>query len=481
MIPLLGFAPDADPTTPGVITDCTNFIPYLTGMEGAPTAVTPASTPALASECYGAAVTQNLAGTRRIFAGAATKIYELSGGAWGDVSRAAAYTTGGDNRWMFAQFGDATLATNRADVIQRSTSAAFADVATAPKAEIIFSVGSQVMALNVNDGAEKTDGWHCCALFDDTDWTESVTTQSASGRLVATPGAITAGARLGEYAVAYKSKAIFLGQYVGAPAVWDWIQVPGGDSGCVGKEALCDLGGVHFVVGEDNFYIFDGTRPTPIADNAVRQWFYDNSNPQYRYRTKCVFDRQTNRVWVFFPGTGSTVCNEALVYHVLSKKWGRATLTVQAVLNYTAPGLTIADLSTLSATIDGLPDISYDSQFWLSGGQALSAFNASHQLQLLTGASASSSFTTGDVGDDDAVSLLTQIRLRYAQAPSTASVTVSGMMTSGGSYAAGASGNVNDGKFDVLQARRWHKARFEFTGPVQVTAMNAKIKAAGQR
>jgi hypothetical protein len=481
MTPLLGFMPDADGTTPGVISDCTNFIPYLNGMMGAPTPVTPAATPVLASECIGAAVTTNLAGFRRIFAGAETKVYELSGGAWVDRSRASPYTSAGDNRWSFAQFGDATLAANRSDTIQRSTTGAFADIASAPKAEIIFSVGAFVMALNTNDGTEKPDGWHCCAIFEDTDWTPSILTQAARGRLVASPGAITAGARMGEYAVAYKAKSIFLGQYVGAPSVWDWIPVAGGEAGCVGKEALCDLGGAHFFVGEDNFYVFDGTRPAPVADNAVRQWFFDNSNPQFRYRTKCVFDRQNSQVWIFYPGNGSAICNQALVYHVQGKKWGRATLDVQAVLYYTAPGLTIDDLSTLSASTDGLPSISYDSQFWLSGGRALSAFNASNQLQMLTGDSASSSFTTGDVGDDDAVSLLTQIRLRYAQAPATATATVSRTMTSGTGYTAGVSGSVNDGKFDVLQSSRWHKARFDFTGPVRVTAMNAQIKPAGQR
>ena len=69
MIPLQGFAPDADSTTPGVITDCTQFVPYLTGMEGAPGAITPADTPVLNDVCIGAAVVQKLDGTRRMIAG----------------------------------------------------------------------------------------------------------------------------------------------------------------------------------------------------------------------------------------------------------------------------------------------------------------------------------------------------------------------------------------------------------------------------
>ena len=211
MTPLLGFMPDADATTPGIITECTNLIPYLNGMQGAPSALTPDSTPALGAECLGAAVVSNLLGARRIFAGTAAALYELSAGVWLDRT-GVPYTGGADTRWSFAQFGDATLTANRVDTIQRSTGAGFASIAGAPKAEIVFSVGAFVMALNVNDGAEKQDGWHCCAAFDDTDWTTSVSTQAASGRLVASAGAITAGARLGEYAVAYKAKALFLGQ-----------------------------------------------------------------------------------------------------------------------------------------------------------------------------------------------------------------------------------------------------------------------------
>jgi hypothetical protein len=481
MTPLLGFAPDADLTTPGLIISCANLIPYLNGMEGAPEPATPASTPALAAACTGAAVVTKLDDTRRIIAGTATKLYELSAGAWNDVSRAAAYNGGVDTRWSITQFGDATLCSNRADVIQRSTGSAFADVATAPKAEILFSVGAFVMALNINDGSEKPDGWQCSAAFDDTSWTPNLATQATSGRLVATSGKLTAGMRLGEYAIAYKQKSIYLGQYVNAPTVWNWLQVPGGEAGCVGKEAICDIGGAHFFVGDDNIWIFDGTRPAPVADGYVRQFFFDNSNPSFRYRTICVFDRQKNLVWVFYPSLGATTPDSALVYHVTAKKWGVANRSIEAALNYVASGVTIDGLSAISPTIDGLVSYSFDSQFWLSGGKSLSIFNTSHQLQAMTGLSVSSSMTTGDVGDDDAVSALNKIRLRYAVAPQAASAQTFLQMNSGVGFTAGANGSVLDGKFDLRQSARWHRATFNFTGPVRVTGMDADLSAAGGR
>jgi hypothetical protein len=53
---ILGFLPDADPSVAGVLTDCTNLIPFDQGMRGAPSAATPSGVPALAATCKGAAV-----------------------------------------------------------------------------------------------------------------------------------------------------------------------------------------------------------------------------------------------------------------------------------------------------------------------------------------------------------------------------------------------------------------------------------------
>src|SRR5205085_5963392 len=139
-------------------------------------------------------------------------------------------------------------------------------------------------------------------------------------------------------------------------SVWDWTQVPGGDAVCVGKDAICDIGGAHFFVGNDNFWLFDGTAPRPVQ-NAPRQWFSDLSSPQYRYRTKCIFDRQQNRVWIFYPSVNSDVCDSALVHHLGSGKWGRSNRTIESVLNYVSPGVTYDTWSSLGGTFDSMPSV----------------------------------------------------------------------------------------------------------------------------
>jgi hypothetical protein len=398
-----------------------------------------------------------------------------------DRSAGGGYALGAETRWTFAQFGDTTLATGQGTTIQRSTTGAFSAISGAPEAEIIFTVGAFVMALNTNDGVDKFDGWHCCAAFDDTSWSPSIATQSAKGRLVASPGALTAGARLGEYAVAYKARSIFLGQYVGAPAVWNWIPVAGGDVGCVGKEALCDIGNAHFFVGEDNFYVFDGTAPVAVADNQVRQWFFNNSSPELRYKIKCVYDRQNDRVWIFYPSKNAADCDSALVWHVKAQRWGRADRVIEAALNYISAATTYNTLNNVAATYDALPQVAYDSQYWLAGGRSLSIVDATHQLVILDGVSVSSSMTTGEYGDDDSLSFLRRVRLRYADAPDTASCTVRYSMNSGTPFNTASTGLMDDGKFDVLQTGRWHKATVDFTGDVRVTGIKADFVPTGTR
>lgn len=483
MTPILGFAPDSDLTAPGIFVDCTNVIPYEAGFKGAPTPVA-AAVAALASECRGSAVCTQLDGTRRVFAGTQTKLYELTSGTWTDRS-AGSYTGSTESRWSFCQFGNTTVATNLADAMQSSASGAFAAIAGAPKAKVVVSASNNfVIAFNTNDGTygQSQDRWWCCAQGDQTNWTPAVATLANTGRLVAVEGAIQAAQTLGDYVVAYKQRAIFVGIFVGTPVVWQWNLIPGGEAGAVGQEAVCDIGGAHFIVSNDNFWLFDGTRPVPIGTGVVRQWFLNNSSPTYRYRTKAIYDKQNNLVHVSYPSLSSTgVCDATLVYHVVKKQWGRHDVTVEAPLNYIAPGVTIDGLDSYAATIDTLPDIPLDSQYWISGGQTPSYFNSSHQLVSLTGTTSDSSFTTGDMGDDDTVTGLDRARIRFHQTPTTASATGFSKMNEGDNLTAGPTNAINDGKFDLRQSGRFHRIRFDFTGDHKEAAFDAKPFKVGMR
>lgn len=480
MIPLLGFTPDVEQTTPGVITACNNLIPYEAGMRASPSPVN-VGIDALSAACQGAAVTRNLTGNTRLLAGTTTDIYEVSGATWSSV--ASGFSLSIDDVWRFAAFGNASLAVSPAANLQRSTGGAFSAVASAPKAKAIVSAKGFIMLLATNEGTygDSPDRWWCSAYFDETDWTPALATQCATGRLVEGSGPLTAGLRMGDTIVAYKERCVFVGQYVGGSSVWQWSP-PIGDVGCVGVEAVADTPIGHVFVGSDNFYLFDGTRPVPIGDQ-VKQWWLDNSSSQYRYRTKLLWDRENNSVMVFYPSLISSdgTCDAVLVYHITAQRWGVVTQSVEAVINYASQGITYDSGSPLVSDYDTGPMISFDSPFWLASKSSPGFFGTDHSIYTFTGIAGTSTFTTGDYGDEEGFSMCTSLHVRCSLQPE--SMTCHGVTkeTSGAASVSAGSSSFDGSKFPLRQSGRFHRYTIEMQGSAEVSAIRPKLKATGSR
>jgi hypothetical protein len=485
MTQLLGFVPDVDPSTPGAITACANVVPSANGMRGAPLPVAISDVPALAAACRNAAVCTLLDDSRRIFAGTETKLYELSGGAWVDVSRVGDYALGVEDRWDILQYGDASLAANKSATIQRSNgSGDFADIAGAPKAKIIESAASFVIAFDTDDASygDSPDRWWCSALNDDTSWTPSLSTQATTGRLVSTPGRITAAKAFGDQVVAYKDRSMYLGRYVGSPAVWEFDLIPG-DVGCVGVDAVCDVGGLgQFFMGRSDVLFFDGTRPVSIAEGMVRQWLFSNCSHSFLYRSKLVHDKQNGVIWLFYPSANSTgTCDAAMVYHIGRRQWGSVSMEVEASLNFVTAGATFDSLIDYAATMSGLPDIPSDSQYWLNGGRLMVVFTTAHQMSALSGSTAASSMTLFEVGDDEAVTRMSRLRVGYQLAPTSATAEGSAKMSRGESYTVASSGTYASGKTDLNQSGRFHRVQVDAVGDWAAAVVDFDLKTAGNR
>ncbi len=486
MTELLGFAPDAEPTRPGVMTECDNIIPFERGFRAAPLPMS-AGLPALAAACRGAAVLRDLSNGSRLLAGTAARLYEASGTAWADVSDATAgYALGDEDRWSFAQFGNTALAATPTKRIQRSTSGAFSQITNAPKAQIIESATNFVLAFHTDETTygDSPDRWWCCALYDVGDWAPSVATQATTGRILDGQGGFKAARRLGSDVVAYKERGLFVGRYSGAPIVWDWTPVSE-DVGCVGKEAVAVTSIGHVFVGSDNIYLFDGTRPIPLATDTVRQWWLDNSSAQYRSRTRLLWDRFNNLVWVYFPSSSSSdgAADTCLVFHVLKRRWGRADTTVQAVLTYITSGssITYDGGSTLITDYETGPELTFDSVRWLKESESPAVFSSTNVMQTLTGAPDDSSFTTGDIGDASVATMCNGVRLLSSQTAEIADCAGFTREFAGGALTGIAAVELNDGSFDVRQTGRFHRFRFDLSGEHRFSAVELDLKRAGRR
>jgi len=480
LVKLAGFAPDLDPNTPGVITDCVAKVPTLKGMKAAPSRVT-VGLPALAAACLGAEVLTLLDGSRRVFAGTTTKLYESDGSAWNDVSRAVggAYTAASDKRWRFAQFGNVSLATQKSDVLQYSNgSGNFANL-TAPQASIVETVNDFVFVFDTQEGTygDSPNRWWNCAIGDYTNWTPSAATNCYTGTLTSSPGAIRAGRRLGDQIVVYKERAMYIGTFNGPPLGWTFQEVSntaGTQSQEVVVPIVTDRGGAaHIFMGQDNFYYYDGSKPVPIG-NPLKEWVFNRLNVDFAYLSVALRDTDNSLIYFFYPSTSSATgaLDSAVVYNYRADKWGVYDQQIEAALEYFTGGFTYATLQSTYSTYSGLPTISYGSPFWFAGSSFPSIFNTSHVLQSLTGAAGTSSLTTGDLGDDEKVLMASRVRPRYITAPTSSNLTNYYKMNTGDNLTTDGTVALSSGKFDFMRSARWHRVKIEDTGDSEISALD---------
>lgn len=481
---LIGYAPDLPSTTPGVLLTCTNMVPTLRGMKGAPNVQTPSGiSGALAADCQGAQSLRKLDESVRVFAGTGTALYEIAGGAWTDRTRASggAYALGADLRWRFAQFGNVSLAAAKSDTLQASTTGAFANVTGAPKAGGVEVVGQFVFLWDTNEGTfgDSPNRWWCSAKGDYTDWTPAISTECATALISSTAGKIRAIKRFGPHVVIYKLRSIHLGIYSGQPSIWNFDREVSSQVGAVSAEAIVDVGTPeeprHIFMGFDDFYEFNGGRPVPIGQGWVKETVFNELNKTYMERAMALMDRVNSLVYFFYPTGANNNPDKCVVYNYKTQKWGRADRSVEYAFEYISVGLSYDDLGSSYSTYDDLPNVAYDSTIWTSGYPIPAIFNASHVLQTLDGNSSTSGFVLGDMGEDEKFSTITRVRPRFFTAPSAGTLTNYYRNNLGDSLTTGATTSLSNGKYDFMRSARWHRLEFGFTGPVELQALDVPV------
>lgn len=144
-----------------------------------------------------------------------TKIWEVASGGGPLTDRTNSRAIG--DAPQMAQFGNATIcAMGVANPTIVATGGNFTDLAGAPNAELALVCSNAVVLLNTDDSE---DGWHASDVGDHTNW---ATGESASGRLLSTPGPILAACVYRDCIYALKQGSIYRGRYVGGAVKWAW-------------------------------------------------------------------------------------------------------------------------------------------------------------------------------------------------------------------------------------------------------------------
>ena len=481
---IVGFAPDEDPTTDGILKSGSKGLVATTkGMQAA-AGPTGENADTLTATAVGATTQILLDGSVRSFAGTVDSIFELDAPTWTDVSG----DTYNASKWRFTQLGDTTVAAaGKNTAIQRSDgSGAFFTATGAPKALIVEQVNGQVFALNSDstDFGDQTDRWWAAALNDVGDWTPSLATLAVSGRLVSTTGPILAARRFNDDIVVYKENSVYLGRFVGTPAIWQFDVVTD-EIGAATQEAVVSVNAAglppsHFWMGRDNFYVFNGTQPIPIG-NPIRDFFFeDEFNLAFRTSVRGIWDKDNSRVIWFYPSLASTEgeLDKYITFNPRNNKWGTPVDQKARVMFAFEPstGPTYENLGDSYATYEDLPLIPYASAFWITTATRTGLFDTAGALVSLRGGGVDTSMIPSDIGVDEKNTFVSRVRPRFVSDPTTATLNNSWRDTLGGSLTSAAAAiSLNNGKFDFERESRWHQFRIDTTGSQEIMGYDVEI------
>ncbi len=495
--PIQGYAPDADPTTPGVLKDVDLLIPTLTGMKALPSDSDPGFA-SVGSAVRSASILSDIDSNLSVYVGTADNLYKQATATWSEISSSTnAYSLSARARWTFDSFNipgdDRALAAAHGQDIQFSSGGDFADLTGAPK--VAFICVAEGFLMGANFGGTSTVGsssvayiaapnrWMCAGRNTTNVWDPSIATQATTGLLTDSPGGITGLHALGTGIVAYKDRSMFFGRYVGPPQVWRFSRIFGDGLGAPSHHSVVDIETAHLFPGVDNFYLYDGTRPTPIGTNTVAEFFMADLNQDFRDQIVGFHDLNDHTVFWWYPSTGSSAgaLDKFICYNYRSGKWGGGTKSVSFALEWTATGLTYNDIGTFYTTYDDLPTAPYDTAFASTATLKPAIFNTDNELKALEGTPANeSSYTLWDMGQDHTPILFKRIRPRFKKAPTSGSHFHAYRDVLGEDDISSGGATLQSGTFDYVEEARWHQIRHTYTGDMEILGVDVEFQGGSE-
>lgn len=410
-VPLQEWLPDLPALNNPGMTLATNCTPEANGY--GPFNSLSTVTDALTARPRGAISAHDKDGNTYTFAADATKIYQLSGTTWSDVTGTTLDPSDDENVEFFhygETIGVTYYSTGSVEVRSKTLGAGgnFANLFTSTRKprgrhgcvfkDFLILGGTY----DTVDGSKPYRLWWS-ALGDIADMDPDAATQSDFQDLPADDGFIERVIATKEYVVVYQTKAITRMTYVGGDVIFD-IQKMVHNRGCIpgGGAAVAASDRYTVAPDTDGIYRFDGTEAVSIGVNKVDKTFIDDAtekiDPSYFYRASAVIDPITKTYMLLYARTGDSGSpRRMLVCYLPQLKWSRVEFSAE--VNYVfldrSQGITLDGLDALFASIDSVTP-TLDSRVWQGGAYLVGAFNSSHILGHFDGDELDARLETGE-------------------------------------------------------------------------------------
>jgi hypothetical protein len=462
-IPVGEWLPDQPALSNPGATEAKNVIPWKGSYKSFPSFTTYSN--ALTARSQGAVFAKDSAGTIYNYAGDATKLYELSGISYSDVSRSSGvYATPADGDWEFAQWGNTLITVNGVDNPQVISlgEVSFSALAGSPPVGRHIGVIRDFVVMGNISGFPNRVQWS--AIGDSQSWAVSASTLADFQDLQGEGGEVTKVVG-GEFGIVFRETEIWRMTFTGSREIFQFDQIEK-KRGAFAPQSVITYGSVSFYLADDGFYVTSGSGPSlPIGDGKVDRHVINNLDQSVYYRISSAIDPTNKLVMWAIPFAGHTNGNpnRIFVYNWTEKKWAYAEVELEVFARYAAQGYTLEQLDTVSSSIDALSP-SMDSRVWTGGLISLAAFNTSHRIGTFTGTALDATVETGETQHYPGYrSIITEVRPLVSGNSATISVGSRDLQSATHSFGAAVSQNAS-GTCPVRSNARYHRYRISTTG-----------------
>lgn len=473
-VDFIGFAPDVDPTLPGVCTQMDGAIPTERGFRAMPKLDRTDRYNEFTAG-YSTVPTQvYFAGGFR-YVHVDTNLYVHSASTIPQDVRP--YTLVAGSPISFTQLGSAVIMTNGYNTIAAAASAGgtFSAITGGPTTQKLLATASRfVLAF---DGI---DIWRCSARDNHLSWTANPATLAAFGQIPETyDDLIRAATTMGDDVIVLKEMTAFRGRFEkGNSEVWDWRKIALNVGAHHNNGAVPYKQGI-LILSDEGLFFWDGSNLTNLMDERLAGW-YRKRVVQTELRNRIVVDELRDLIWVrvtlYDSDELTTYAIKVLVVDPKTRRWGvwSGTEGVSSISqgptfypgNYT--GSAILSRSTVQ-------------NVWLIPGVAP---YTPREVAGPATAAAVATISTGDFGHPFRDVELTRVSPKFLMAPTGTLPLVTGLYRNNLDESLSTTAPIaraTDGHFDVHQNARWHRLKFTLYGDWEMTGYAPEMTQAGMR
>lgn len=165
-----------------------------------------------------------------------------------------------------------------------------------------------------------------CVGDDYEQWLATDTNDAGSKRLDVGSRLITA-VKTRQGILIWSDKGLYSLSVVGGQEVYA-IQFLGESVKIVSKRAAIDVAGVVYFMGEDDFYVWDGT--LQVLPCEISEWVFGTRDTPGIHRVaqskvQCTYFKEFNEIWWDFPGPESLENNRVAIFNTLERCWYKSS------------------------------------------------------------------------------------------------------------------------------------------------------------